>query len=84
MITKNVDRSPRQKFEFTYKGKSATVIEVVVDTLEKAQRGRANAQHSILLRYKRQAGINKAAVLLWKFVEVKPVANSDVQEGTYS
>jgi hypothetical protein len=84
MATKNVDRSPRRKFKFTYKGGHTAVVEVVVDTFEKAQRGRANAQQSILLRYKRQAGINKAATLLWKHLVVEPVAERDTTKSTSS
>jgi len=84
MVTKNKDRSPRQQFVFTYKGKTPAVVEVVVDTLEKAQRGRANAQQSILFKYKKQAGFSKAAVLLWNHVAVEPVEKHDVQEGASS
>ena len=80
MVTKNRDKRPKRLYVFTYPGQPTATVNVVVDTLKKAQAGRANAQRSILYQYKRTAGIKLEMLLKWKFLKLESHAASEAQK----
>jgi hypothetical protein len=71
LVTKNTDKQPRRLFVFSYPGQPDATVNVVVETLKKAQRGRANAQKSLLFQYKKAAGIGKEVFLNWKNLKLE-------------
>jgi hypothetical protein len=80
MATKNSDRMPRRMFVFAYPGKPNATINIVVENLKKAQRGRVNAQQSLLHLYKKKAGISKEANLQWSKLTLVTAAAYEAEQ----